>query len=1024
MSALSEVTVKSDVTVLYVDDDRSLLDLTKTFLENRSDAIAVETTDSPTTALDLIVDGDYDAVISDYQMPEMDGLELLERVRNDHDDDVPFIIFTGRSREEVAIEALNLGADRYLQKGGDPTSQYGVLLQAIEQEVEHYRTQERLREREENLRTTLESIGDAVITTDGDGRVKRINDVGERLTGWREADALGRPLDTVFDLHTHDTDGNGEDGIASVRDGTAVNGVTDETLLVAKDGTERYVSTSAAPIRDDQDAVVGLVVVFRDVTEQRRRKRRQDRQQSTLIELANDDDVVDGNFDAAKRTITEAVSETLDVARVGIWLVDEDETTIRCVDLYDSHSDTHESGMEIQASEYPRYFEALETHRSIDATDARNDPRTSELTEGYLEPLGIASLLDATLRTGGGIEGVVCHEHVGEVREWTVDERRFSAEVADQVEQALLNRERREQERALRREKRFLDTTIDSLDDLFYVLDPAGSFSRWNDTFEAVTGYDTDEIASLGPADFFEPADVPRVQNAFERVVEDRERVTFRADIVTKSGETVPYELTGAPVEDDGTVIGVAGVGRDLTAVRETEMRYRKLLAASPAPTLLLSDEGEITYANGAAVSLFDADDESDLRGEKVFGLVHPEERPLAENRVESLFERRQVSDPAELRVVTLDGSIRHVVGVSSFLELGDEPVGQVVFNDVTEQVVIERELTETKRRYETLVEQNQVGIYVLTDRRFVYVNPRFTEIFGCEESAVIGKTPFDLTVPEDHDIVEAALATQPREAAASHTCRGIRADGEEIFVTFQGAHVEMDGDPAIIGTVVDVTREREQRQALERKTEQLNTFANVVTHDLQSPVNVALGRVDLARDTGEIDHLDQARDALVRVNEIVTDLSSLMRGGTVVDDVRPVDLDDVVASVVSTLGHDDLSVTVLASGRIHADEVALKRLLENLFKNAVEHGDGDPHVIVGVTDGGFFVEDDGPGIPERDRSTVFEPGYTTKADGAGFGMVSVQQIVREHGWQIAIEDGTDGGTRFEIDGVEFVEDA
>lgn len=147
---------ESSVDVLCVDDDPNLLELSKAFLERESDQLHVHTANSAPEALGRLEDAEFDAVVSDYRMPEMDGLEFLEAIRGDHDD-IPFLMFTGQGREEVAMDALNLGADRYLQKGGDSKSQYGVLARAIRQEVQHQRTEDARRENEKRYRSLFEN---------------------------------------------------------------------------------------------------------------------------------------------------------------------------------------------------------------------------------------------------------------------------------------------------------------------------------------------------------------------------------------------------------------------------------------------------------------------------------------------------------------------------------------------------------------------------------------------------------------------------------------------------------------------------------------------------------------------------------------------------------------------------------------------------------------------------------------------------------------------------------------------------
>lgn len=97
-------------------------------------------------------------------------------------------------------------------------------------------------------------------------------------------------------------------------------------------------------------------------------------------------------------------------------------------------------------------------------------------------------------------------------------------------------------------------------------------------------------------------------------------------------------------------------------------------------------------------------------------------------------------------------------------------------------------------------------------------------------------------------------------------------------------------------------------------------------------------------------------------------------------------------------------------------------QLLENLFRNAVEHGGPDVTVEVGALEDGFFVEDDGPGIPSDARDEVFDVGYSSADDGSGFGLSIVRRIATAHGWDISVTEGTDGGARFEITDVSFVE--
>ena len=111
-----------------------------------------------------------------------------------------------------------------------------------------------------------------------------------------------------------------------------------------------------------------------------------------------------------------------------------------------------------------------------------------------------------------------------------------------------------------------------------------------------------------------------------------------------------------------------------------------------------------------------------------------------------------------------------------------------------------------------------------------------------------------------------------------------------------------------------------------------------------------------------------------------------------------------------------------LGSGRVHvelqADATRLRQLLENLFRNSVDHGGEDVTITVGTLADGFYVADDGPGIPEAERDQVFESGYSTNRDGTGFGLAIVEEIAAGHGWEITVTEGVEGGARFEVTGV------
>lgn len=226
--------------------------------------------------------------------------------------------------------------------------------------------------------------------------------------------------------------------------------------------------------------------------------------------------------------------------------------------------------------------------------------------------------------------------------------------------------------------------------------------------------------------------------------------------------------------------------------------------------------------------------------------------------------------------------------------------------------------------------------------------------------------------------------------------------------------------------TFTDVSEREQYRRRLERQNERLEQFASIVSHDLRNPLNIAEGHLEMAQETGKREHFEKVERAHTRMLALIEDLLELARSGMDIDDTQEVVLSDLVQdswqmveSKEATLSvQDDLNMCV------EADQERLREVFENLFRNAIEHGGSDVSIEVDLlpAERGFYVEDNGPGIPEESYETVFESGYSTAEDGTGFGLAIVKEIAEAHGWDIRVTDGTDGGARFEVSGVEFVE--
>ncbi|MFC6723876.1 ATP-binding protein [Halobium palmae] len=208
-----------------------------------------------------------------------------------------------------------------------------------------------------------------------------------------------------------------------------------------------------------------------------------------------------------------------------------------------------------------------------------------------------------------------------------------------------------------------------------------------------------------------------------------------------------------------------------------------------------------------------------------------------------------------------------------------------------------------------------------------------------------------------------------------------------------------------------------------EARAEQLETVLAVLQHDLRNPLNVIEGYTELlAAQLDDTEAVDSIRQAAVRISDISESTLSFSKAGTLAE-VEPVSIDELAETAWQTVQTEDATLAIEESQRLFGDRRLLLQLFENLFRNAVEHAGRACHIRVGGCSGGFFVEDDGPGIPQSLRTKVLQADYSTQGTG-GLGLAIVQAVVRAHSGTLKITTGTDGGTRFEISSLQTLPDA
>jgi PAS domain S-box-containing protein len=548
---------------------------------------------------------------------------------------------------------------------------------------------------------------------------------------------------------------------------------------------------------------------------------------------------------------------------------------------------------------------------------------------------------------------------------------------------------------------------------------------RFRETFAPddtnLLGMDLDEVVA--------PRDRREAARELSQLAQNGEvlRKTITRDTAAGSRH---FDLQVIPV--DAATIGDAGrvfaVYTDVTdrferkqALEESEERYRQLVATAPTPILIYGGSEKVVYANDAAVELFGAESEEDLLGLTPQDFVHPDSRDELDDRRHRLIDEKEAVPPNELTLLDRHGREKTVLVASSPVTYDGEPAIQTVATDITELKDRERQL----ERYETLVEVSGDPMYMLDEGgRFTYVNEALVEISGQSRASLIGE-PVRTVMDTEHvergeELISSLLSAGERRGTFEMEL--VTATGDRIPAENHISLLYAAGDfNGTVGVLRDITDRLERERQLQRERDRLDEFAGVLSHDLRNPLNVAAGRLALAMEECESEHLESVDRAHHRMEQLVNDVLSLARAGDAIGETDPVALAEFIEACWRNVDTDSAELSIETDVTLLADKTRLQQLLENLIRNAVEHGGSTVTITVGDVRDGFFIEDDGPGIPEVERDRVLDPGYSTREGGTGFGLSIVRDIAEAHGWEIAVTEGHDGGARFEFTGAHIV---
>jgi len=585
--------------------------------------------------------------------------------------------------------------------------------------------------------------------------------------------------------------------------------------------------------------------------------------------------------------------------------------------------------------------------------------------------------------------------------------------------------------------------------------DSSFEFARLSPGYESQTGLTTKEVRGKTPREVFGDEQGAELEANYTRCVDQGAPISYREELDIGDGAQF-WETSLAPVVVDGETVRVVGIARNVTEQVErereleaTNQRLESFIEATPLTVMEIDTDGNVIRWNDEAENMFGWSREEVL-GE--FNPMVPDEqqeefashrqRVLNGGRIRAKEIRRETKDGDKLDLLL---SVAPITG----------PDGEVtsilaVLEDITEQKELEarlRSLQETAQQLSGAESSDEIGA-IAVDAATEILDFDITGIWeydGREDALVpITETSAarDLFGDSPRFAPGDGLAWDAFESGETRVYDDVQAEGQphnpnaeirsEILVPLGEYGLMSTGSVStqvfsetdvdlfrILGATVEAALARASREEeLHRQNERLDQFASVVAHDLRNPLSVAMGFLEIAEETGNAEHFEKVESAHDRIERLIEDLLTLSRGETTIENAEEIDLESITTEAWGYVDTGEATLTV-ADGvpTVTGDAGRLTQLFENLFRNAVEHGGADITVTVGRLDenDGFYIEDDGNGIPSERRDEVFKHGVTSSEGGTGFGLSIVADIAKAHGWTVSVTDGTDGGARFEF---------
>ena len=987
------------IRVLYVDDEPDLLGIGRIFLEQSGD-FTVTTIGSASAALDLLIREKFDAVVSDYQMPEMDGIAFLKQLKASGNT-TPFIIFTGKGREEVVIEALNEGADFYLQKGGEPKAQFTELANKIRYAISRRCAEVDLRESEERYRNVVEDQTEFICRFLPDGTHVFVNEAYCRYFGLNQKEIIGTRFHPT--IHPQDQE-NVVRLIASLTPDHPLMNI--DQRIIMPDSSIRWQRWVDRAIFQSDGSLKEYQSVGRDITDWKRSE-----EALAESELFN-------------RDLVENLPDYIVVYGPDGKILYVNPASVRVLG---------NSAEKLIGTPVLSYV--AEEYRDIVVSRI-----TERLSGGEVHPYEIDLLSSDGLRRSVIVKGTQVRYHGSPA---------ILLLLIDITERKLA-------EVALQDNENKLDAIIRGSPIPQFVIDRDHNIINWNEALEKYSGITVEEILGTNQQwRAFYPSERPcladlLVDGAIEMVPHWYSGKYAKSKLIENAYEATDFfphmgesgiwlYFTAAPIHDeDGLVIGAVETLEDITERKRAEEQLRiknTVFESSIAANSIADNLGIISSVNPAFLLIWGYKTKDDAIGKPIHSFFAHEKDAAPVLEALDTF-GRWVGEFTALRV---DGSTFIAFGIATAIkdETGKQIGYQSTLLDITERKRAEEALQKSEERYRNVVEdQTEFICRFLPDGTHIFVNDAYCRYFDKKQEEIIGYRFRPVLHPEDREIVARHIATltsdHPHETIDQ---RIIMPDGSTRWQRWSDRAI-FDPDGRIIeyqSVGWDITEQKE----LEKETEyheqelqqystslatankKLNLLSSITRHDINNQLTILTGYLAFLENKQPDPTLTEY---FLRVSNAAKRISAMVKFTREYEEIgvkAPIwhDCRTLVdtAAKQAPLGMVVVKNHLPAGAEVFADPLVIK-VFYNLMENAVRYGGkittirfsaeetGEDHLIV--------CEDDGDGIVAAEKEKIFERGF---GKNTGLGLALSREILAITGITIT-ETGEPGkGARFEM---------